>query len=134
MEDRILFVDDEENILAAFRRQLRNQFAIETVSRGQLALDILSTTGPYAVVVADMRMPVMDGVEFLTRVKEISPDTVRVMLTGFADLTTAIDAINDGNIFRLLTKPCPTDILVKTLGDALEQHRLIAAEKVRVDK
>ena len=67
--------------------------------------------GPFAVVVADMRMPGMDGVEFLQHVKEMSPDTVRIMLTGNADMQTAIDAVNKGNIFRFLTKPCPYETM-----------------------
>jgi response regulator RpfG family c-di-GMP phosphodiesterase len=134
MTDNILFVDDEENILAAFRRQLRKQFSLETAKSGQEGLEMLRTNGPFAVVVADLRMPGMDGIQFLTRVKEISPDTIRMMLTGHADLSTAIDAVNEGNIFRFLTKPCPVDALVKATQNGLQQYRLVTAERDLLEK
>jgi response regulator RpfG family c-di-GMP phosphodiesterase len=134
MTDNILFVDDEENILAAFRRQLRKQFSLETAKSGQEGLEMLRTYGPFAVVVADLRMPGMDGIQFLTRVKEISPDTIRMMLTGHADLSTAIDAVNEGNIFRFLTKPCPVDALVKAIENGLQQYRLVTAERDLLEK
>jgi response regulator RpfG family c-di-GMP phosphodiesterase len=134
MTDNILFVDDEENILAAFRRQLRKQFSLETAKSGQEGLEMLRTNGPFAVVVADLRMPGMDGIQFLTRVKEISPDTIRMMLTGHADLSTAIDAVNEGNIFRFLTKPCPVDVLVKATQNGLQQYRLVTAERDLLEK
>ena len=115
MDEKILFVDDEENVLAAFRRQFKKTFNLETASNSILGLEVLQTEGPFAVVIADFRMPEMDGIQFLSRVKEISPDTVRIMLTGHADLNTAIDAVNSGNIFRFLTKPCPVDILTNAI-------------------
>src|SRR5205085_9651219 len=83
----------------------------------------------YAVVVADMRMPKMDGVELLSRLRTLTPTTVRIMLTGNADQQTAIDAVNEGHIFRFLNKPCPPETLEKTLRAALNQHHLITAEK-----
>ena len=71
--------------------------------------------GPYAVIMSDLRMPVMDGIQFLSRVREISPDSVRMMLTGDADLENAIRAVNKGNIFRFLTKPCTPDVLAEVI-------------------
>ncbi len=85
--------------------------------------------GPYAVVVSDMRMPEMDGVQLLAEIKLRSPDTIRIMLTGNADIQTAVDAVNEGNIFRFLTKPCSKELLAKTLTAALVQYRLVNAEK-----
>jgi response regulator RpfG family c-di-GMP phosphodiesterase len=79
-------------------------------------------------------MPEMDGIQFLSRVKEVAPDTVRIMLTGHADLNTAIDAVNSGNIFRFLTKPCPEEILSSTIEMGLQQYRLINAEKELLEK
>jgi CheY-like chemotaxis protein len=76
-----------------------------------------------------MRMPGMDGIQFLSRVKTLSPDAIRVMLTGNADMETAINAINEGSIFRFLTKPCSRETMAKTLTAALVQHRLVTAEK-----
>src|SRR3990172_4411991 len=134
MDEKILFVDDEPNILSAYQRQSRRQFTIETALGGELGLAAISTHGPYAVIVADMRMPSMDGIQFLSKVKTIAPDSVRMMLTGNADQQTAINAINEGNIFRFLTKPCPPDVLANTLTAGIEQYRLVTAEKELLEK
>ena len=129
MSEKILFVDDDPNILSAFQRQLRKQFKIKIASSGDEGLTLMRTEGPFAVVVADMRMPKMDGVEFLKRVQKESPNTVRLMLTGNADQQTAIDAVNEGEVFRFLTKPCPTELLAKTIDAALTQYCLLNAER-----
>ena len=129
MTRQILFVDDEENVLSAYTRVLRRRFPIETAPGGPEALERLQNDGPFAVVVSDMRMPGMDGVQLLGRIKELAPDTVRIMLTGNADQQTAMDAVNQGAIFRFLTKPCDPEKLAQTLEAALEQHRLVTAEK-----
>ena len=126
---RILCVDDDSRILEAFERQFRKVFEIQTAIGPQLGLKGIELNGPFAVVVSDLRMPGMNGIEFLTRVRQISPDTVRVMLTGDADLSAAIAAVNEGKIFQFLTKPCPAGMLTRTLEAALEQHRLITAER-----
>jgi DNA-binding NtrC family response regulator len=127
--DRILFVDDEANVLAAIKRQLHKQFALTTLQQPQSALKLIEESGPFAVIVSDMRMPEMDGIRFLVRAREIAPDSVRIMLTGNADQQTAIEAVNEGHIFRFLNKPCDTERLVNALNAGLEQHRLIRAEK-----
>ncbi|MBI5799632.1 MAG: response regulator [Verrucomicrobia bacterium] len=129
MTEKILCVDDEANVLAGFQRGLRRQFQIETAEGGEPALALLEKGGPFAVIVSDMRMPGLTGLQLLQRVRQRWPDTVRVMLTGNADQQTAMDAVNEGNIFRFLTKPCPPDRLATTLTAALEQHRLITAER-----
>ena len=129
MAEKILFVDDDENVLMGYRRQLHKQFAVDTALGGEYGLSMIASQVPYAVIVADMRMPGMDGILFLSKVKEKCPDSVRVMLTGNADQQTAINAINEGNIFRFLTKPCPHETMVKTLAAGIEQYRLVTAEK-----
>ena len=129
MTDRILYVDDEANALAAFQRQLRKDFRISTALGGEQALRIVDQHGPFAVVVCDMQMPEMNGVDLLAEVHRRSPETVRVMLTGNADQKTAIAAVNEGRIFRFLTKPCERNTLVKTLNAAIEQYRLVTAER-----
>ncbi|MBU1567425.1 MAG: response regulator [Proteobacteria bacterium] len=134
MTEKILFVDDEENILQSIKRELRKRFEIHTAEGGALALEILKRDGPFAIIVSDMRMPVMDGIQLLSTVKDIYPDTVRLMLTGNADQGTAIEAVNKGQIFRFLNKPCPTPTLVMALALALRQYRLITAEKELLDK
>jgi response regulator RpfG family c-di-GMP phosphodiesterase len=133
MAEKILFVDDEENILLAFKRQLRKRFDIETTNSGRDAIYLIQNE-TFSVIVSDLRMPVMDGIQFLTHAKEISPDSVRLLLTGHADLNTAINAINQGDIFRFLTKPCSSEILSDSLEAALEQYRLITAERDLLEK
>src|SRR3954462_8193234 len=100
MRMKILCVDDDPHILAAHQRNFRKQFTIDTALGGQLGLDTMAAQGPYAVVVADMQMPGMNGVQFLTKAEALSPDTVRIMLTGNADQKTAADAVNQGHVFR----------------------------------
>jgi len=127
--EKILFVDDEPVVLAGYKRTLSKEFQMDTAVGGQEGLTAVASSGPYAVVVSDMRMPSMDGVQFLSRISKASPNTVRVMLTGCTDLQSAIEAVNEGHIFRFLTKPCETDVLKKTLTACLVQYRLVTAEK-----
>ena len=137
MEHKILFVDDDAHILDAYRRQLRKQFHVETALGGDDALaEVQRHNDPdyFAVVVADMRMPKMDGVEFLSRLRVMAPNTVRIMLTGNADQQTAIDAVNEGYIYRFLNKPCPPEVLAKTLRGAINQYQLQIAEKELLEK
>jgi response regulator RpfG family c-di-GMP phosphodiesterase len=134
MEEKVLCVDDDQNVLLAFQRHLRKEFQVSTAQDGPSALRMLAAAGPFAVVVSDLRMPGMDGVEFLARVREISPDTVRIMLTGNADTSSAIAAVNEGNIFRFLTKPCQPQVLLQALHAGVAQYRLITAERELLEK
>jgi response regulator RpfG family c-di-GMP phosphodiesterase len=129
MTDKLLFVDDEPNLLDGIKRQLRNKFTIETAIGAAEGLTALHSRGPFAVVISDMRMPDMSGVDFLKEVKVVSPSSVRMMLTGNGDQETAAIAVNQGNIFRFLSKPCETEQLTKALNDALEQYSLVVAER-----
>lgn len=133
MSPRILLVDDEEKVLEAYTRMLRGKFDLDTAPGGEVALKAMAEKGPYAVVVSDMRMPGMDGVAFLSAAQAEHPDTVRIMLTGNADQGTAIEAVNQGAIFRFLTKPCDSDLLKRTLEQAIRQHQLITAERSLVE-
>jgi response regulator RpfG family c-di-GMP phosphodiesterase len=128
MNDTILFVDDDVHVLSALQRSLYRSHQIEIATSAKDALNAIKQ-GAYAVIVSDLRMPGMNGTELLARVKQLAPDTVRILLTGQADLEAAIAAVNEGNVFRFLTKPCPRDLLCKTLDAALEQHRLQVAEE-----
>lgn len=134
MKDKILFVDDEENILKAYQRNLRTKFHIATCTSGDEALKLIKNGNVFSVVVSDYNMPKMNGVEFLSKISEIAPDTVRLMLTGYADVNTAINAVNDGHVFRILTKPCEKENLLKNLYAAIGQYNLINAERVLLDK
>ncbi len=128
MKPRILLVDDEPNVLQAYTRVLRTRFALDTAEGGAQALGLLEQQA-YAVIVTDMRMPGMDGVELLTWVRQRCPDTVRIMLTGNADQQTATNAVNQGAIFRFLNKPCDSELLGQTIEQAVRQHELITVEK-----
>jgi DNA-binding NtrC family response regulator len=129
MTEKILFVDDEPSVLDGYERLLRQHFQIETAVGGRLALDKLAGRGPFAVVVADMRMPEMDGAQLLAKVMTEFPESIRVMLTGNLDIQTAVRAVNEGSIFRFLTKPCNKETLIETLNAALAQYRLTGAKE-----
>lgn len=126
---RVLYVDDDANLLASIARHQRKHFDLVTVGSGAEALVLLQTEGPFAVVVSDLRMPGMDGIDLLQRMARISPDTTRIMLTGNADLEAAMRAVNDGHIFRFLTKPCAPDTLRSVIQSGEEMHRLVRAER-----
>lgn len=134
MKDRILLVDDDSNILNGYKRALHKKFSIVVALGGNAALEIISNNDPFAVVVSDMRMPGMDGIQFLTKVKGKAPDTTRIMLTGNSDQDTAVNAVNEGNIFRFLCKPCTDEILERTLVAGIEQYQLKTAEKELLEK
>ena len=129
MLEKILMVDDESSVLAGYQRIFRNEFQIDTVAGGAEALKALQATGPYAVVVSDMRMPEMNGDKLLAKIKLLAPDTVRIILTGNADIQSAVSAVNEGSIFRFLTKPCNKETLELALTAGLLQYRLVTAEK-----
>ncbi|MET0591658.1 MAG: HD domain-containing phosphohydrolase [Polyangiaceae bacterium] len=127
-------MDDEPLVLEGLTLHLRRAYALTTATSGAAGLEILRDKGPFAIVMSDMRMPGMSGAEFLSKVRELYPDTVRVLLTGQSDLPSAISAVNDGQIFRFLTKPCPPDVLLSALGAAFKQHELITGEKVLLEQ
>ena len=131
---KVLLVDDDANLLAAFKRQYRHRFDMAVAAGGEEALSRLSAEGPFAVIVCDMNMPGMNGLETLAEVHRRSPNTVRIMLTGNADQKTAVEAINDGAIFRFYTKPCPVESLTAGIEAAQEQYRLVMAEKELLEK
>ena len=132
--ERILFVDDEPAILAAYRRTLRSMPGIETAASGDEGLRLIASGGPFAVIVADMHMPGMDGIAFLARAKAASPDSVRIMLTGANDQSVAVSAINQGEIFRFLGKPCPAELLTRAIIDGVKQYRLVMGERDLLEK
>jgi DNA-binding NtrC family response regulator len=125
--EKILLVDDDPLILSSYQRLLR-QFSFDTAGSAREALDKIAVQS-YAVVLSDLRMPGMDGLALLRRVHEIAPDSICILLTGNADLHSALEAVNKGNIFRYLEKPYPTEMLAKVLLDALKQYRRVISEK-----
>jgi response regulator RpfG family c-di-GMP phosphodiesterase len=131
--EKILMVDDEPQVLDSLRRELRGRVNLTTAQSGQEALEMLEAQGPFAVVISDFKMPGMNGVELLKRIRNAAPDTVRMMLTGYADVESTIQAVNEGNIFRFLTKPCDTETLLRALVDGIRQYRLVMAERDLLD-
>lgn len=126
---RILIVDDEPHVLDGLRRSLRSDFAVETATGPAMGLERIRAAGPYAVVVSDFQMPQMNGAQFLAAVREVNPDTSRVLLTGQADLVGAASAVNTGGILRLLLKPTGREELIGALNAGVEQYRLVTAER-----
>lgn len=130
LRPRVLCVDDEPYVLDGLNRQLRTVATVTTtVSPAEAVRLLREVTEPFTVMVSDMRMPEMTGTRLLMQAREVAPDTVRVLLTGDSDINSAIDAINQGCIFRFLAKPCSPDALRATIVAAHEQHRLVTAER-----
>ncbi len=120
---RILIVDDDKCILDALKRQLHSRYEVTTATGGNEAMKLVTSQPPFAVVVCDLRMPGMDGVTLLYLLRQAAPDTLRILLTGQADVESASAAVNQGNIFRFLTKPCPSSTLRRALEDAVEEYQ-----------
>jgi response regulator RpfG family c-di-GMP phosphodiesterase len=131
---KVLFVDDDPNLLSGIRRQLRKRYDVECAEGPSRGLEMLERRGPFAVVVSDMRMPEMNGVDFLSKVAKQYPDPVRVMLTGNSDQQTAIDAVNKGHVFSFLSKPCDHETLGQTLDAALDRFRFQMLERELLEK
>ncbi len=130
---RVLFVDDDKNFLSGIQRSLFRRFDICVASSPTEGLELL-TQESFSVVISDMKMPEMTGIQFLTHIKDLYPDTVRVLYTGYADQQTAIEAVNQGEIFRFLTKPCSLELLIRVVQDAIRQYQLITSERELVEK
>lgn len=129
MPEKILFVDDEANVLSALKRQFRKQYAVSTAEGGAEALKMISQEGPFSVIVSDMQMPEMNGIQFLQVAQQMAPESVRLMLTGNADQQTAVDAVNKGCVFSFYTKPCTPEVMSQAIEKAVDQYRLITAER-----
>jgi response regulator RpfG family c-di-GMP phosphodiesterase len=127
----VLCVDDEPQVLEGLRDSLSRSFDVRVAESGADGLALLEQDPDgYAVVISDMRMPVMSGSAFLSQARRIAPNAVRLLLTGYSDVDAAVRAVNDGQLFRFLTKPCPPDELLRACAAALGQHRLLVAEHV----
>lgn len=134
MSQKVLLVDDEEPVLQGYQRNLHRRFDLTLTLNGAQAIHILEDQGPFAVLVSDMRMPEMSGLELLETARRRWPSMIRIMLTGNADQKTAMDAVNQGQIFRFLTKPCPPEQLGLSIEAGLRQYHLQEAERVLLEK
>jgi CheY-like chemotaxis protein len=129
---RVLFVDDEPQLLESVKLAVRKQYRVTIAHSGQEALDLFAAAGnpkPFDCVVSDMRMPEMNGARLLTTLRENYPDVPRLLLSGQSDFESALQAINEAKIFRFLTKPCPREVLIESIDEALEQARLRETER-----
>lgn len=130
---KILLVDDEPAALDGYQRILRRDFEVVTAIGGEEALTLIRTDGPFAVVISDMKMPGMDGMEFLKHVRRLAPSTIRLMLTGHASLNSIVQAVNEGYIFQFLLKPCEPSVFINAINMALAQHDERKEERVRIE-
>lgn len=129
----ILFVDDEENVLKALKRLFIDEdFEIFTASSGKDGLEIL-TNNEFAVIVSDQRMPEMTGTDFLLKAKELYPDTIRIILTGYADINAAMNAINEAGAYRYITKPWNDRELLHIIKESVGRYRLVKENKFLLD-
>jgi response regulator RpfG family c-di-GMP phosphodiesterase len=131
---RVICVDDEPHVAGGLALHLRRRYDVEIATSGQAGLELLAREPQAAVVISDMRMPGMNGAEFLTKALAAHPNTTRILLTGYAEVEAAIKAVNEGQVFRFLVKPCPPPELVRTVDAAAELHRLILAEREILEK
>ena len=136
MNDKIevLCVDDEPQVLKGLKMHLKEYYEVHLATCGEEGLEKLRTHKNIAVILSDMRMPEMDGAKFLNAARTAAPEAVRMLLTGYADIQSAIVAVNEGQIFRFISKPCPPDQLFSVFEAAVTQHRLIVAEKVLLQR
>ncbi len=118
IKPKILLVDDEARILRSLSMLLRTQYQIFATSDGHEALQILRQEKIH-VIISDQRMPIMSGTELLRQAKDISPDTIRILLTGYSDADAALEALNDGEIFRYISKPWGSKELRETIAQAV---------------
>jgi response regulator RpfG family c-di-GMP phosphodiesterase len=131
---RILCVDDERYVVDGIARILRHQFEVVTAVGGAAGIAALEADHRFAAVVSDLRMPVVDGLAVLTTARQRIPDATRVLLTGHADVRSAVRAVNEGQVFWFLTKPCPPEVLRAALTQAVEQHRLVTGERELLER
>lgn len=127
MNAKILFVDDDPNILASFRRRLGRRYYVTTAMSGERAMDALADQGPFAVVICDERMRRVSGIDVLQAIRDASPSTVRIMLTGNTERATELRAKKEADVFRYFTKPCQIEVLADAIGAGVREHRRAAA-------
>lgn len=134
MAVRILMVDDDANLLSGLVRHLRKSFEIDVAENPKQGLEAIAIEPAYAVIVSDYQMPGMNGIEFLTHVRDLAPDASRILLTGHSGLEMAVRAINQGQIFRFLTKPCDIGLLDLAVRSGARQFQLLQSERVLLEQ
>lgn len=134
MKPKILWVDDDPNIIAATQRYLRKEYLVHAAYNAHEGLLEIERNGPFAVIISDLKMPGVDGIEFLAQAHTVAPDSVRIMLTGYAEQDVAINAVNRGHIFRFLTKPSHPDDIRQAVAAGVRQFELVQAERELLEK
>src|SRR4051795_9882244 len=124
----LLVVDDEVDVLESLRHLFHRTYHVLTADGGQRALDLLQQDDVH-LILSDQRMPGMSGDEFLAHARRLVPDAIRMLFTGYADLSSVIRAVNEGNIYRYILKPWDSDELAGIIGQAAEQYELLAERK-----
>lgn len=122
MKEKVLFIDDDRNLLHALRRKLAGSFNVYISDNGQDALQTIDDCGPFSVIVSDYRMPVMDGIEFFSRLRSATPCPIKILLTAYPEMDVALRAINEGRISHFLTKPCPAKKIDNTIQTCLQAY------------
>lgn len=134
MKEKILFVDDEDNLLSAVRRLFRNKYDLTIVHSPEIALEQIEIEQNYSVIVSDMKMPGMDGIEFLKLAKQKSPKSIRIMMTGNADQETARTAINESQVYKFISKPCSADEIEKVVSEAVQLYKTLNIERTLLEE
>ena len=120
---KVLVVDDDCHVLSAFQRIFRKFFVIDTALGGMVGLKVVSERGPFSVIVSDLKMPGMDGIQFLSQVRKIAPESIGIILTGNACLKNVIAGLNEGVISCFLTKPCEPEVLMENIRSAIQRRK-----------
>lgn len=131
---KVLCVDDEPGVLEGLNLTLRRRYDVLTAANGPLGLQRLEENRDVVVILSDMRMPQMDGATFLEKSRGITPDASRILLTGYADLDSAVAAVNLGQVFRFMQKPSSPASILAAVDAGVNQHRLVTAEKVLLEQ
>lgn len=121
-QHKILLVDDDPYVLASLSRQFHNDYAVFTAQSGLQALQEMKKDGPFSLMITDYHMPSMSGIELVIQMHKVEPDTINVLLTGNADVEMAVNAINEGHLFRFLLKPCPKETILQTVEAGIKQY------------
>lgn len=134
INEKVLVVDDDPAILTLYKKHFESVVDIFTAQHPLEGLEILKKSGPFALLVTDFKLPEIDGLQLINKASEIAPDMVKILMTGYADLDLAIKAINEGRVFRFLTKPCSNKDMAASFIAAINFYRHLKSEKDTLER